>query len=94
MQNYKSEKLLKFLKLYMKMDQINITLDDTEIEKYKFQQYESAISISNIDINKIVQLIRFLSVYIFYIYFSQYKCFIGYKDAKMFNKCLYKLWII
>ena len=30
-----------------------IKSDDTEIEKYKFHQQKSPISISNIDINKI-----------------------------------------
>ena len=34
---------------------IKITkFDDTEIQEYKFHQYESPISINNIDINKIV----------------------------------------
>ena len=28
--------------------------DDTEIQEYKFHQYESPISINNIDINKMV----------------------------------------
>ena len=30
------------------------TFDDTEIEKYKFHQYKSPISMENIDVNKIV----------------------------------------
>ena len=38
------------------MDKKIIQFDDTEIEKYKFRQYESSILIGNIDINKIVVL--------------------------------------
>ena len=38
------------------MDKKIIQFDDTEIEKYKFHQYKSSISIGNIDINKIVVL--------------------------------------
>ena len=36
------------------MDSKNKKFDDTEIEKYKFHQYKSPISIDNIDVNKIV----------------------------------------
>ena len=36
------------------MDKRIIKIDDTEIEKYKFHQYQSPISINNVDINKIV----------------------------------------
>ena len=36
------------------MDKKIIKLDDTEIERYKFHQYKSPISINDIDINKIV----------------------------------------
>ena len=35
------------------MDKTIIKLGDIEIEKHKFHQHESPISISNIDINKI-----------------------------------------
>ena len=38
------------------MDKKIIKLDDTEIERYKFHQYKSPISINDIDINKIVEL--------------------------------------
>ena len=36
------------------MDKKIIKFDNTEIEKYKFQQHKSPISIDNIDIKKIV----------------------------------------
>ena len=36
------------------MDNKTIKFDDTEIEEYKFQPHKFAISINNIDINKIV----------------------------------------
>ena len=36
------------------MDTKTAKFDDTETEKHKFDQHESPISISNIDINKIV----------------------------------------
>ena len=36
------------------MDKKLIKFDGTEIEEYEFHQYKSAISINNIDINKIV----------------------------------------
>ena len=51
MENYKLEKLSK---RYITMDKRTIKIDDTEIEKYKFHQYKSPISINNVDINKIV----------------------------------------
>ena len=35
------------------MDKQIIKFDDTEIEKYKFHQYKSPISIGNIDVHKI-----------------------------------------
>ena len=49
MENYKLKKLLKILKPYIKMDKKIIKFDDTEIEKYRFHQYDKPI-----DINKIV----------------------------------------
>ena len=36
------------------MDKKIIKFDDTEIEEYEFDQYKRTISISDIDINKIV----------------------------------------
>ena len=36
------------------MDKKIIKFDDTEIEKYKFDQYKRPILIDNIDVNKIV----------------------------------------
>ena len=36
------------------MDQKIIKFNDTEIEKYKFHQYKSPVSIDNIGVNKIV----------------------------------------
>ena len=40
------------------MDERITKFDDTEIEKYKFHQRESAILINNIDVNRIVYLIK------------------------------------
>ena len=50
--------------------------DHTEIEKYKFHQHKSPISINNIDINKILVSNKAS--------FGKKDCkyFIGYKDAK------------
>ena len=45
-------KSIKNSKAHVKMDKKKI--GDTEIEKHKFHQYKSLISINNIDINKIV----------------------------------------
>ena len=36
------------------MDKTIIKFDDTEIEEYKFYQYEKPISLNDIDINKLV----------------------------------------
>ena len=44
------------------MDERITKFDDTEIEKYKFHQRERAILINNIDVNKIVYLIKVLLV--------------------------------
>ena len=38
----------------MKMDKKNISFNDTEIKKYKFQRHKSSILISNVDIDKMV----------------------------------------
>ena len=58
------------------MDEIIIQFDDTEIEKYKFHQNRSPISINDIDINKILVSNKLL--------FSNQdlKNIIGYKDAE------------
>ena len=52
MENYKLEKIYKNLKLYIKMEKTTIKFGDIEIEKS--HQHKRPISISNIDINKIV----------------------------------------
>ena len=44
------------------MDERITKFDDTEIEKYKFHQRERAILINNIDVNRIVYLIKDLLV--------------------------------
>ena len=55
----------------------NITkFDDTGIQEYQLHQYQSPISISNIDINKIVVTNKFPFNKKDFIYF------IGYKDNK------------
>ena len=53
-----------------------IKFGDTEIEKHKFLQHKSPISIKNIDIDKIVVSNK--------VSFGKkgFKYFIGYKDAK------------
>ena len=58
------------------MAKIIIKFDDTGIEKYKFHQYRSSISINYMNINKIVVSNRFP--------FGKrdFKYFIGYKDNK------------
>ena len=63
-------------KTIYKNGQRNMKFDDTEIEEYKFHQYKSPISVSNIDIKKKVVLNMFP--------FGKqvFKCFIGYKDNK------------
>ena len=50
--------------------------DDPETEEYKFHQHKSPISISNIDINKLVVANKFLFDK------QNFKYFIGYKDNK------------
>ena len=51
-------------------------MDNPEIEKYKFHQYKSYITINNIDINKIAvsNKVPFIK--------KDFKYFIGYKEAK------------
>ena len=58
------------------MDQKIIKFDDTEIEEQEFQQYESFISINDIDINKIVVSNKFPFGR------QDFKYFIGQKDSK------------
>ena len=67
------------------MDQKIIKFDDTEIEEQEFQQYESFISINDIDINKIVVSNKFL-------FGKQYfKYFIGQKDSKKLGLYAYSV---
>ena len=65
------------------MDKKIIKFDDTEIEKYKFDQYKRPILIDNIDVNKIVvsNKISFGK--------NDFKYFIGYKDAKKLDLYAY-----
>ena len=58
------------------MDKKNIELDDTAIEDYEFQYYESPISISDININRIIVSNKLLFGK------QDFKYFIGYKDAR------------
>ena len=57
--------------------------DETEIQKYKFRQYKSSITIANKDVHKIVvsNKISFDK--------NDFKYFIGYKDAKKLNLYAY-----
>ena len=54
MKNYEFKKAWKMFIVYVKMEKTVINAGDTEIEKQKFWKYEKRISITNIDINKIV----------------------------------------
>ena len=83
MKNYKLKKIEKILKSYVKMDKKIIKFDDTEIEIYKFHQYERPISIDNINANKIIvsNKISFGK--------NDFKYFIGYKDAKKLDLYAY-----
>ena len=58
------------------MEKKIIKFGDIEIEKKKFHQYKSPLSINNIDINKIIvsNKVSFGK--------NSFKCFIDYKDAK------------
>ena len=58
------------------MDKKTIKFDGTEIEEYEFHQYNSPISIKNIDINKIVVSNKFTFGK------QDFEYFIGYKDNK------------
>ena len=65
------------------MEKKIIKCDETEIQKYKFHQYKSSISIENKDVHKIVvsNKISFDK--------NDFKYFIGYKDAKKLNLYAY-----
>ena len=65
------------------MEKKIIKCDETEIQKYKFHQYKSTISIENKDVHKIVvsNKISFDK--------NDFKYFIGYKDAKKLNLYAY-----
>ena len=58
-------------------------MDNPEIEKYKFHQYKSYITINNIDINKIAvsNKVPFIK--------KDFKYFIGYKEAKKLDPYAY-----
>ena len=59
------------------MEKIIIKFNDAEIEKQKYYQHKSPISIKNIDINKIV-----VSDKVSFGKKKGFKYFIGYRDAK------------
>ena len=65
------------------MEKKIIKCDETEIQKYKFHQYKSSISIDNKDVHKIVvsNKISFDK--------NDFKYFIGFKDAKKLNLYAY-----
>ena len=65
------------------MDKKNLKFDDTEIEKCKFYEHKSPSWINNIYINKIVvsNEVPFGN--------QDFKCFIGYKNAKKLNLYAY-----
>ena len=65
------------------MEKKIINCDETEIQKYKFHQYKSSISIDNKDVHKIVvsNKISFDK--------NDFKYFIGYKDATKLNLYAY-----
>ena len=67
------------------MDKKIITFDDTEIEKYKFYQCKSLISIDNTDFNKIVvsNQTSFGK--------TGFKYLIGYQDANILGLYVYSL---
>ena len=51
-ETYKLKKLWRKLKPHIKMDNKIIKFDDIEIDEHKFYQYNSPISINEIDINE------------------------------------------
>ena len=60
-----------------------IKFDDTEIEEYKFHQYESPILIKDIDINERVLSNKFPFGK------QDFEYFIGYKDNKKLDLYVY-----
>ena len=71
----------KTLKAYIEMKKAIIKLGDIEIEKQKFHQHKSSITIKSLDINEIVVSNK--------VSFNKkgFKYFIGYKDAKIKLLC-------
>ena len=43
-----------YLEPYIIMDKTIIKFDDTQIEEYLFHQHKNALSMNNVDINKII----------------------------------------
>ena len=71
------------------MDKKIIKFDDTEIEEYELHQYKSLISISDIDINKIVVSNEFR------LGKQDFKHFIGYKDSERIRPlCIFRPQVI
>ena len=67
------------------MDKKIIKFDDIENEEYRFNQYKSPISISDIDIDEIVVSNKFHEIVVsnkFPFGKQDFKYFIGYKDNK------------
>ena len=64
------------MKVYIKIDKAVIKFGDIEIEKHKFHEHKSPISIENVDINEIVVPNK--------VTFGKkgFRYFIVYKDAK------------
>ena len=85
MKNYEFKKAWKMFIVYVKMEKTVINAGDTEIEKQKFWKYEKRISITNIDINKIVVSNKVP------LGKKDFKYFIGYKDAKIRPLCTFLL---
>ena len=59
------------------MEKTIIKFGDTEIKKQDLHQYKRPISIKDIDINKVVVSDKVS---------SSFKCFIGYKNSKKYDK--------
>ena len=79
LKNYKKSKTI------YKNGQKIIKFDDTEIEGYKFYQYENSTSIKNIDINKIVVFNKFP------LGKQDFRYFIGYKILKKLDLYAYSI---
>ena len=74
---------MKILKSYINMEKTIIKFGDIEIQKQKFHQHKGLISIKNIDIDKILvsNKVPFGK--------KRFRYFIGQKDAKKSNLCVY-----